>query len=423
MTHPRESWASRISRRDFLRRSMGAAVAIPGAAALLAACAKSSTTGGGGGGAAFELARLDNPVELPLFDDNAAIADGLEPETGATVKVYGYVLYIKPKILRDFEAEHGCKVEYTTFDTMDEAVAKLRSGDVDFDLFVPAVSELGKLAAAKILRPINLSYIPNLDNVWPSLADPFYDKGPRYTVPYFVWTTGIAWRNDLVTTDIRAMDNPYEIFWDPQFKGHVHILNETRDAIALGLIKNGITDVNTSDPKQIDLAKNDLLALVDAVNPRFDHTDYRDMFAGLAHVHHSWSGNIGFAHYYAPKPSDIETLSYWWPAAGDSGHPGIVGSDTLGVLSSGKAPVLTHMLINELLDPEVAKDNSAYEGYQNPQSSFDPDQFVAEGIVAANLKDTITLREDFEKGLRQLELEPSAAQMWQRAYQEISGGV
>ena len=40
----------------------------------------------------------------------------------------------------------------------------------------------------------------------------------RYTIPYTVYTTGIAWRNDLVPVDIASMQNPYEIFWDTAYK-------------------------------------------------------------------------------------------------------------------------------------------------------------------------------------------------------------
>ena len=62
-------------------------------------------------------------------------------------------------------------------------------------MFVPELVFLERLAVGKVLQPLNLSYIPNLrQNVWPSLASPWYDVGSRYTVPYTIYTTGIAWR-------------------------------------------------------------------------------------------------------------------------------------------------------------------------------------------------------------------------------------
>ncbi len=58
-----------LSRREFLRRSLGTAVVLPSAAAILAACSKPGTTSSGGtatGGGPRVLARPDNPVTLPM---------------------------------------------------------------------------------------------------------------------------------------------------------------------------------------------------------------------------------------------------------------------------------------------------------------------------------------------------------------------
>src|SRR5919106_1022973 len=192
MRHPRDRGS--LSRRQFLQRSAGAAIALSGGGSLLAACASEGdvTVGTGTGAAPFELARQDNPVTLPLFDDNPAIAAGLEPEAGPI----------------------------TIFNTMDEAVAKLRSGGVDFDVFFPTVDRLGKLVAAKLLQPVNLSYIPNLEaNIWPQLQSPFYDVGSRYTVPYVIYTTGIGYRTDKVDPIPDDLSNPYDIYFDEKYRG------------------------------------------------------------------------------------------------------------------------------------------------------------------------------------------------------------
>ena len=47
--HPRERRTG-LSRREFLRRSIGAAVVLPSASAILAACSKPGSDAGGGGG-------------------------------------------------------------------------------------------------------------------------------------------------------------------------------------------------------------------------------------------------------------------------------------------------------------------------------------------------------------------------------------
>ena len=64
-------------------------------------------------------------------------------------------------------------VELSTFSTIDEAIAKLASGAVGYDVFVPTQPFISMLVSGKILQPLNLSYVPNLrKNVWPSLVRP-----------------------------------------------------------------------------------------------------------------------------------------------------------------------------------------------------------------------------------------------------------
>ena len=104
--------------------------------------------------------------------------------------------YVNPQVLKNFEKKYDCKVELTTFNTMTEAIAKLRSGQFDFDVFFPTVDVLGQLVGAQLIRPLNHSYIPNLSQNWTEFTNPFYDQYWHYTVPYTIYTTGISWRKD-----------------------------------------------------------------------------------------------------------------------------------------------------------------------------------------------------------------------------------
>ena len=153
-------------------------------------------------------------------------------------------------MLAAFEDEYGVTVEVTTFTSMDEAIAKLASGQVEFDVFFPTPDRIGQLAAAKLLQPLNQTYLPNLANVWESLQDPFYDQGSVYTVPYTLYTTGIGYRIDAVAKAPDAYDNPYDIFWDPANAGQVFLLEDDREAFGMALLRGDPdADVNTEDPE------------------------------------------------------------------------------------------------------------------------------------------------------------------------------
>ena len=146
----------------------------------------------------------------------------------------------------------------TTFNTMNEALAKLRTGQLNFDVFFPTVDVLGPLIRTKLIQPLNHSYLPNISQAWPDFTSPFYDGNWKYTVPYTIYTTGIAWRKDKVPENPYAMPNGYAMPWQAKYRGRVAILDDYRESISLGLMKSGIYDLNTSDPKQIALARQNL---------------------------------------------------------------------------------------------------------------------------------------------------------------------
>jgi spermidine/putrescine transport system substrate-binding protein len=189
--HPREGWSeggirrrpepeeSAISRRQLL--GVGAGLVLGG---MLAGCGGSgSNASGPTGTGGVPLPRPSNPVKWPIFSDNKPIAAGLVPEKGATLQLYNWVAYVNESVLKNFCKKYDCKYSLTTFNTMDEAIAKLGSGQFKFDVFFPTVPVLGQLIETKIIRPLNHSYIPNMANAWPDYQNPFYDQGWQDTTP------------------------------------------------------------------------------------------------------------------------------------------------------------------------------------------------------------------------------------------------
>ena len=412
--HPRERRG--LDRREFLGRSAAGLVGLSSLSTLLAACGGDG--GGGGGGTDLQLARPDNPVTLPIFDDNPMIASGLEPEQG-TLNIYNWVDYLWKKKLNDFGKEYGVEVKLTTFATMDEAIAKLSSGATDFDVFFPTPDRLSRLAAGQVLQPLNKDYIPNLANMWPAFQDPFYDVGAQYTVPYTVYTTGIGYRSDKVKGTPDDLDNPYDFYWTESAKGKVWLLDDSREAISAMLLRDGVTDLNTEDTDLIDAAKEHLLDLTRKVNVKVSTSDYSNLPEGKAWIHQAWSGSMVSAPYYLPKGVDAEVLGYWFPE--DGGGP--IGVDQMAVLKSAKNPVLAHHFLNFMLDETNSYDNFVqFVGYQPPLSAINPDSLVSDEVVPPNLASAVVRESDFDNGYQELELSPDGQVLWQNAWAEFQAG-
>jgi spermidine/putrescine-binding protein len=204
--------------------------------------------------------------------------------------------------------------------------------------------------------------------------------------------------------------------------GQTHLLNGARDTIAAALLRMN-ADVNTEDPAVLDQAKQMLLEGVDSMNWKFDHVDYNEL--GSFEVHMTWSGQVSYYQYYLPRGEEITQYSYAWPVATHPDLQGILTNDVFAIPQGAKNPVLAHAMIDFLLDPETAITNYSYEGFQPPIVQFDNDRAVADGIVPENLANTLLTEEDLNlpNAVRELELSPSANQLWQQIYQEVTGGV
>jgi spermidine/putrescine transport system substrate-binding protein len=419
--HPKERRPT-ITRREFMRRAGMAGIALPTASAILAACGKSGGASGSppANPTGLTLARPDNPVTLPIAD-NPPIADGLQPEAGP-LKIFGYADYIRKFILNKFQDQYKTSIEWTIFDTPEEMVAKMQASGSDFDLIVSVTLEnLGKLAFGKLIQPLNKSYIPNFANVWDVFQSPFYDVGAQFSAPYTVYTTGIAYRNDLVSTDVATMDNPYDILWDTTYAGQVHLLNGARDTIATALMRMG-ADVNTGDPSTLDKAKQMLLDGVQSMNWKFDHVDYNELNNGF-YIHETWSGQMVYYQYYLPKGITIDQFSYVWPPKAAAKKTGIITNDMFAIPKGAQNPVLAHKMIDFMLDPTNASVNYAYEGYQPPITSMTPDSILSTGLIPKSLSSLLISESDFPLGVMELELAPALTQQYEQIYQEVTGGA
>src|ERR1035441_2862974 len=91
------------------------------------------------------------------------------------------------------------------------------------------------------------------------------------------------------------MRNPWAMPWQQKYKGKVAILDDYRESISLGLMKNGIFDLNTTDHTQISLARQSLQDLASLTNVHIDNNDYTEVPDGQVWIHHAWSGDMAAA--------------------------------------------------------------------------------------------------------------------------------
>jgi spermidine/putrescine transport system substrate-binding protein len=408
-----------IDRRALLRNAALLGISVPALSALLEACAK-SPTGSSSSGAAdqLQIASPDHPVTWPIADDNQPIADGLQPEKGPLL-LYNYADYIGPAVVKAFEAKYGVDVKVSTFNDTDEAITKIRTGAVPYDIYFPSYDQIARLVTAELVRPLNHSYLGNLGNVWPTFQDPWYDGEAKYSVPYSVYTTGVGWRNDLVTADVAAMTNPYDALWDATYRGKVAVIDDWHTAMAMVALRAGLTDVNSAKAADLDVIQQGLTDLSQTVKPKVTVSMYNDLPSGQLGICQMWSGDIVNAQYYLPDGVSVDILQYWFPGDGK----GLVDNDLMMVLKGGNSPVLAHLFLDHMLDEKNALKNFGYIGYQPPQNAIDDQSLVADGYLPENLATAAVKEEWFDVAYRLLEMPVDVDAEWHRVWQQFKAGA
>ncbi len=406
---------SRISRRTLLRATIGAAT-IPGAAALLSACGRGTAPSS----ERSPLASPDRPVTLPVRP-RSVIASELPIERGATLRVYEWRKYLSPSVLDAFVQRYrryDVRYEVTSFENREESLAVVHRPTADFDVFFPTIDALAGLVAEDVLQPLNHDYLPNLANVWPQFrgTGPFYDVGPRYSVPYTVFSSGVGWRADLVRTadapDVAS--DPFGIFWNARYRGKVGIYDAYRDALGLALQHVGVGDVNAASPSSLSAAGDALIAMAGEVDVRATADGaYEGLPQGEFAVHQAWSGDALSARRFGGDRRGAALLRYWWPTDGR----GVVGCDLVAIPTRARNPVLAHAFLNHLLDVDVSLRNFSWNGYQPPITAATPDVLLGmrSGIgrvVPDRLRPALLSPEEFDRSQMLLPLPPILEARW-----------
>ena len=317
------------------------------------------------------------------------------------LQYFNWAQYIDPKLLRGFEKEYKVKVNESNFTNMETMLAKIRSG-VKYDVAFPEAQTAAQLVKANFLAPLDHSKLTNWSQVNAAFHNPYYDPGAKYTVPYAIWTTGIAYRTDKV----KGMTGSWnDLFSHPEAAKHTYLLDDFREVLGMGLLETGTKDVNSTSASAISKAQAKILSL----KPRLrGFTSVNtEMANGTSWLTHMWSGTVYQALLVMKNP---ETLHY---QTNKEGIP--VNSDTMVQFKNAPHPNTATLFLNYMLRPENSSANVKTIGYPM--------------MTAAGLKtyDGLTKKypwlkvttDEVEHGLRFKPQDPKALQLWNTAWSKI----
>lgn len=177
------------------------------------------------------------------------------PAFADELTLYNWADYMPQSVLDAFTAEYGVRITYLTYDSMEEALAQMRAGQV-YDVVVLENNNIQPLSGEGLLAKIDYRNVPNFRNISPSFRDLAFDPGNAHSVPFDYGTTGLVVRSDLVNVPVTRWAD----LWDPRFAGRIAARPLAYELIGVSLKSLGYP-LNSEDPQELEAALQHLLEL------------------------------------------------------------------------------------------------------------------------------------------------------------------
>ena len=313
--------------------------------------------------------------------------------------------YIDAGVLRQFEAQNGCRVEVKTFESNEEIFDRLKAGGSGFDIVTPSSYVIPLLEKEKLIQPLDHAKIPNVrKNFDRAFAEEVLDPAFTYSAPYMVTYTGLVYRKDKLPKGLSA--DTWDVFDSPSLAGRASLLDDMRETIGAAL-KSLDCSLNTVRQEEIDKAVEVVLKWRKNA-PVLDNAQYKESVAsGEWLVGHGYSSdaiqmmlkddNIGFA-----LPKEGFTIAF----------------DEMVIAADAPQRDLAHKFIDFVYTPEVAKAN--VEGVCAPM----PVRGVIESLEPKLRRLVEVDANTFRRGevLQNLEDDPAVRDMYLKAWERIKAG-
>lgn len=295
------------------------------------------------------------------------------------VNIYNWYDYIKPEVLRKFEARYGVKVRYNVFDSNNTLEAKLLAGHSGYDVAFPSGAYLESMISAGVFRPLDRAQLPNLKNMDPAIMQRLavHDPGNAHAVVYTWGITGIAYDEAKVRARLpQAPVDSWSLLFDPQVAARLADcgigLYESPNIIVPSVLAWLGEPPNSEAAGTLQRAQNALLAVRPYIRKISSGSLVDDLATGELCVIIASNGDAMQAQERARISGNGERVRYSIPREG-----AVMWFDVAAVLADAPHLVNAHRFIDFLMDPAIAAENSNAIHFPNgnavAQSSLQPE--------------------------------------------------
>ena len=257
---------------------------------------------------------------------------------GPRLNVYNWSDYIAPGTVPGFERESGARVHYATYESNQEMLAKVMSGNSGWDVVFPSGDFVGPMRDLGLLAPLDHQWLPNLGALAPVFRRPPWDPELRWSVPYMHGVTGILYQRAFEPAPRAWAD-----LWDARLRGRLTMLDDQPEVLGACLQKLG-RSLNSGDSSDLLAARAEAVAQKPLLRA-YLNAEVRDQaVAGDLLASQAWAVTAAQAIAAAPT-----RLAFALPV---DGFPRFC--DNIAILRESRRGELAHRWIDYLLRPETA---------------------------------------------------------------------
>lgn len=282
-----------------------------------------------------------------LKDGSSEVVDQKE---GDVLNVFNWSEYLPDSVIKEFEDKYKIKVNYTTYSSNEEMLAKISAGGSQFDIAVASDYMVDAMRKQNLMEEIKMDNIPNFKNIGDQFKKLSFDPENKYTVPYMWGTAVIAVNTKKISGDITS----YNDLWDSKFKNSIVALDDERALIGIALKKLGYS-MNETDPEKLEQAKKELLKFKDNIKAFDSDSPKTALINGEAAAGYVWGAEAALAE------KDNKDIKTFFPKEGM-----YIWQDNFIIPKGAPNKKNAELFINFILDPKVSAEISKEFPYANP---------------------------------------------------------
>ena len=266
---------------------------------------------------------------------------GCQKESSSNVvNVLNWSSYIPDEVLRDFEKEYNIKVNYTTYSSNEELLAKITSArQGTYDVIFPSDYMVELLIQKKLIQKLDKTKLSNSQNINNTFLNQTYDMSNDYSLPFLTTIVVIAVNKDHVQDNIKS----YKDLLNKKYKNNIVIIDDQRIVIGMALLAEGY-DMSEVDDIALESAKNWLLKLKPNIKAYDSDSPKQFFISEEADIGVMWHAEAEIAQSENPN---IEII---YPSEGHA-----ISTDNYCITTGSKNTENAYLFINYLMRDDVAQ--------------------------------------------------------------------